>query len=39
MPVAGDGQEVLVPLATVTGKMEFFAMDVFLEAGESVVLR
>lgn len=33
-----DGQEVLVPLATVTGKMEFFAMDVFLEAGESIVL-
>jgi len=33
-----DGQEVLVPFSTVTGYMEFFAMDVYLEAGESIVI-
>jgi hypothetical protein len=33
-----DGQEVLQPFASVTGKMEFFAMDVFLEAGESITI-
>ena len=33
-----DGQEVLVPFSTVTGYMEFFAMDVYLEAGESVII-
>ena len=31
-----DGQEALVPFATVTGKMEFMPMDIFLEAGESL---
>ena len=33
-----DGQEALVPFATVVGKMEFLPMDIFLEAGESIVI-
>ena len=33
-----DGQEILVPLSTVVGKMEFLPMDVFLEAGESITI-
>ncbi len=33
-----DGQEALAPFLTVTGKMEFLPMDVFLEAGESIVI-
>jgi len=33
-----DGQEALVPFVTVTGKMEFLPMDIFLEAGESIII-
>ena len=33
-----DGQEVLVGFQTVLGKMEFMAMDIFLEEGESIVI-
>ena len=31
-----DGQEALLGFQTVLGKMEFMAMDIFLEAGESI---
>jgi len=34
-----DGQEALVPFQTVNAKMEFFPMDVFLAAGESIKLK
>ena len=33
-----DGQEALVGFETVLGKMEFMAMDIFLEEGESIVI-
>ena len=33
-----DGQEALVGFQTVLGKMEFMAMDIFLEEGESIVI-
>ena len=33
-----DGQEALVPFVTVVGKMEFFPMDVFIEAGQSITI-
>ena len=33
-----DGQEALVPFSPVIGKMEFMAMDIYLEAGESIVI-
>jgi hypothetical protein len=33
-----DGQAVLAPFSTVVGKMEFFAMDVVLEAGETLTI-
>ncbi len=31
-----DGQATMLPFSTVNGKMEFFPMDVFLEAGSSI---
>ena len=33
-----DGQEVLVGFQTVLGKMEFMAMDIYLGAGESIII-
>ncbi|MDA1167983.1 MAG: hypothetical protein O2866_03785, partial [archaeon] len=33
-----DGQEALIPFVTVTGKMEFLPMDIFLQAGESIII-
>ncbi len=33
-----DGQETLVPFSSVLGKMEFMAMDIFLEEGDSIII-
>ena len=33
-----DGQEALVAFSPVLGKMEFMAMDIYLEAGESIII-
>ena len=33
-----DGQEALLGFQTVLGKMEFMAMDIHLEAGQSIVI-
>ena len=33
-----DGQEALVPFSSVLGKMEFMAMDIFLEEGDSIII-
>ena len=33
-----DGQEALVGFQTVLGKMEFMAMDIFLEQGDTIVI-
>ena len=33
-----DGNELIAAFSTVTGKMEFMPMDVFIEAGESITI-
>jgi hypothetical protein len=33
-----DGNEVIAAFSTVTGKMEFMPMDVFIEAGDSITI-